>query len=205
LTARIARGPGFRLFATLSAPDPAPTVDAVSRIGLTVDELAAHAAAGGPGARYVAHLDGLDLLAGELVAFVGPGAAPLRASLCHELPCCRPIDGARAARTGTLRVEAVQARRAGIQSLVVSDPLAGAPDEEAAALALADLAGLEDLGLTVAVDFADPYAAALVGDRVAVVGQTGLDRAYPVLAPRPRSLHDVRKVTERALARLAAA
>lgn len=176
----------------------------MTRIGLTPDELAALPAAGRP-LRYAAHVDGLSILAGEVLAVVGPGATALRERISERLAGVLPVDGSYAARGGTLRIQAVGARRVGLTALSISDPLAGDVPPAAASLALADLAGLADLGLTTLVEFADPEAAALVADRVVVAALDGPDRAYPVLAPHPRVHGDVAMVTARTRRRLAAA
>lgn len=176
----------------------------MTRIGLTPDELAALPLSGTP-ARYVAHVDSLSILAGQILAVVGPGAAMLRGRITERLDGVLPIDGSSAARGGTLRVHAVQARRVGLTALSISDPLAGDVTGAAASLVLADLAGLADLGLTTVVEFADLEAAALVADRVVVASLSGADRAYPVLTPRPRTLVDVAGVAARTRQRIAAA
>lgn len=176
----------------------------MTRIGLSIDELVAATWADERLPRYVARADGLHVLAGEVVAVVGPGAPALRRRVAATTAACAAIDGPLAAGTGTLRVEARRAARAGRQAVSICDPLAGDLDSAAAALAIADLASIPALGLAAVVDLADARVAALVADRVVVVEEGRIDRSYPVLAPRPRRAEDVAPVTERALARLAA-
>lgn len=176
----------------------------MTRIGLSIEELVATTWTGERLPQYVARADGLDLLAGEVVALVGPGAAALRQRIQASTETCAPIDGPLAAGTATLRVEARRAARAGWQAVAVSDPLVDGLDGDAASLAIADLASIAALGLAAVVDLVDAQVAALVADRVAVVEDGRVDRSYPVLAPRPRRAEDVEPVTERTLARLAA-
>lgn len=172
------------------------------RLGLTPDETMIDTWCADRLPRYAACLPGLNVLAGETLALVGDGTAALLDRLSGELEGCLPVDGAEAAAGGTVRIQAVQAARVGVRALAVSEPFArvGAP---ASALALADLAGLTDLGLTTVVAVADVTLAALFADRVVVVSGGRPQVAYPVLAPTPRRVLDVAPVTDRVTARLA--
>jgi hypothetical protein len=172
----------------------------VTRIGLTPDALAA----GPPGASYALRVPGLNVLAGETLALVGPGAGLLLERLGSLLSRCTWVDGQVAAAGGVLRVHAQQAARTGVRALAVTGPVDSSLDASARALAIADLAGLGDLGLTVAVEVADVVTAALFADRVVVVRGGEPVVAYPVLPPTPRRPVDVRRVTERVEARLRA-
>lgn len=175
----------------------------MTRMGLSIDELVARTWVGGHAERYVARSRGLHVLECQVVALIGAGAPEFREHLSTAIEGCVPIDGPAAAHAGTLRIHAMQAARVGLRAIAVSDPLRGL-SPTAAGLALADLAGLGDLGMTVVVDLADAESAALVADRVVVVADGMPDRAYPVLAPHPRSPREVAAVTARALATLAA-
>jgi hypothetical protein len=180
-----------------------PTIRGVARIGMTVDQLLV--ATWGSAARptYAAHVAGLNVLRGETVALVGEGAAQILDELADALPTCTVIEGAAAAPAGTLRIHAQQAARVGVQSLAITDPFGGL-DDEARALAVADLAGLESLGVTTVVAMDDVDIAAAFADRVAVVRDGVVVVAYPVLAPTPRSSGDIAPVAQRVSARLAA-
>lgn len=171
------------------------------RIGLTPDELAA-TWGGECRHRYTAHVPGLSVLAGETLALVGTGSSALLERVAGELDGCLHLDGAGAAAAGTMRIHAVQAARVGIRALAVSDPFSGT-GPATRALALADLAGLADLGLTTVVSLADVTLAALFADRVVVVRDGQPVVAYPVLAPTPRSAAEVAPVADRVQARLA--
>jgi hypothetical protein len=175
----------------------------MTRIGLTPDELLLATWSGGAPPSYAASIPGLNVLTGETVALVGSGREALLDRLGEVLPACLPIDGAVAAAGGALRVHAQQAARVGVKSLVVSDPFTGLGDE-ARSLAVADLAGLANLGLTTVVATADATLAALGADRVCIVRDGSPQVAYPVLAPTPRSLADVAPVTDRLATRLSA-
>lgn len=173
------------------------------RLGLTPDEMMMDTWCSDRVPRYAATLPGLNVLVGETLALVGDGTPVLLDRLAGALHACLPVDGAVAAAGGTLRIQAVQAARVGVRALAVTDPFHGA-DGPAAALALADLAGLADLGLTTVVSVADVTLAALFADRVVVVSDARPQVAYPVLAPTPRCVVDVTPVTDRVTARLAA-
>jgi hypothetical protein len=170
------------------------------RIGLHPDELAATWAP----RRYAARVPGLNVLEGETVALVGDGTGQLLTALASELPSATWVDGEVAAAGGALRIHAQQAARVGVAALTVTGPFDAGLDEPGRALAVADLAGLRDLGLTTIVEVADADLAALFADRVVVVADGHPVVAYPVVAPTPRVLADVRPVTERLAARLAA-
>lgn len=182
---------------TRDAPAPAPT-----RIGFTPDELAA-AWGTNRTQRYAACVPGLSVLAGETVALVGDGTGRLRDRLAAELDDCVTLDGAVAAAGGTVRIHAVQAARVGVKALAISDPF-GATGAATRDLAVADLAGLADLGLTTVVSVADVALAARFSDRVVVVRDGCPVVAYPVVAPTPRSPDEIAPVTRRVAARLAA-
>lgn len=171
------------------------------RIGLTPDELVA-TWGGDHRHRYAARVPGLSVLAGETLALVGAGSSALLERLAGELDGCLDLDGAAAATAGTVRIHAVQAARVGVNALAISDPFSRATGATRA-LALADLAGLTDLGLTTVVALADVTLAALFADRVAVVRDGQPVVAYPVLAPTPRSTAEVALVADRVQARLA--
>lgn len=201
------RRPGrFALFAlaaytvrtvfTLMAAPTGPTVAVVSRIGLSVDELLASTWASGKFARYAAHLPGLDVLEGETVALVGEGAGDMVDAFTAALPEALPIDGAIAARGGTLRIHAQQAVRVGVTALAISDPFPGL-GPEARALAIADLASLGGLGLTVLVAASDLEAALLFADRVVLLRDGRVRAAYPVVQSHPRVPADVASVRDR--------
>jgi hypothetical protein len=171
------------------------------RLGLTPDELLFRTWCG-PRPRYAAQLPGLNVLEGETLALVGADVGALHNALVDVLPASLEVDGANAAAAGTLRIHAQQAVRVGVRSLVLTDPFVRlAP--AARSLAIADLAGFAALGVTTVFACRDLTLAALAADRVCLVrdGRPGV--AYPVVAPRPRSVDDVRPVTERAAARLA--
>jgi hypothetical protein len=173
------------------------------RIGLTPDELVATTWQAPRHAAYAARVPGLDVLAGETLALTGTGTTALLDRLAAALDACARVDGAIAARGGTLRIHAQQAARVGVAALAISEPFATLPGP-AAGLAVADLAGLSSLGVTTVVEVADPAVAALVADRVAVVADARPVVAYPVLAPAPRHPGDVRVVAERVRARMGA-
>lgn len=178
----------------------------MARIGLSADELAATAWAGGQRRwSYAARLPGLNLLEGETVALVGDGTGALLEELAGALGRCGWVDGRVAAAGGVLRVHAQQAARVAVPALAVTGPFDDRLGEPARALAVADLAGLGDLGLTVVVEVADVTLAALFADRVVVVDAGRPVVAYPVIQPTPRLPADVSAVTERVHARLAAA
>lgn len=171
------------------------------RVGLTPDELAAAWGGCGP-RRYAAVTPGLSVLAGETLALVGDGSLALLERLAGALEGCLRLDGAAAATAGTVRIHAVQAARVGVSALAVTDPFG--TGSAGRALALADLAGLADLGLTTVVAVTDVSLAALFADRVVVVRDGRPVVAYPVVAPTPRSPADVAPVADRVTARLAA-
>jgi hypothetical protein len=175
----------------------------MTRIGLTPDELLLATWSRGAPPSYAATLPGLNVLTGETVALIGSGAARLLETLLGVLPGCLPVDGREAVAGGALRVHAQQAARVGVRSLVISEPFAG-QSAEARALAVADLAGLGNLGLTTVFEAEDATLAALGADRVCVVRDGEPQVAYPVLAPTPRSPADVAPVTDRLASRLAA-
>lgn len=172
------------------------------RLGLTPDEIMMDTWCTDQVPRYAACVPGLNVLAGETLALVGEGTSALLDRLSGVLDACMPLDGAEAAAGGTVRIQAVQAARVGVRALAVSEPFAGG-DASASALALADLAGLTDLGLTTVVAVADPTLGALFADRVVVVSGGRPQVAYPVLAPTPRHVVDIAPVTDRVAARLA--
>lgn len=176
-----------------------------ARLGLTPDELIVHTWGADRAPRYAGCLPGLNVLAGETLALVGDGTAALLDRLADVLPACARLDGAVAAAGGTLRIQAVQAARVGVRSLAISDPLPTRADASTRALAVADLAGLANLGLTTVVAVPDAPLAALVADRVVVVAGGYPEVAYPVVSPVPRSPAEVAPVTARVTARLAAA
>ena len=180
-----------------------PTIRLVARIGMTVDQLLVATWGGAARPTYAAHIRGLNVLRGETVALVGEGAADVLDELTDALPRCTVIEGAAAAPAGTLRIHAQQAARVGVESLAITDPF-GDLDDEARALAVADLAGLQSLGVTTVVAVADVDLAAAFADRVAVVRDGAVVVAYPVLAPTPRSSHDIAPVAQRVSARLSA-
>lgn len=172
----------------------------MTRIGLSPDALAAH----GERARYAARVPGCNVLAGETLALIGDGTDRLLERFAAELPGCAWVDGPVAAAGGVLRVHAQQAARVGVRALAITGPVDARLDAHARALAVADLAGLGDLGLTVLVEIAGAETAALLADRVVVVRDGEPLVAYPVVEPVPRHPADVRPVTERVTARLAA-
>lgn len=174
----------------------------MTRIGLTPDELVTTWFTGTP-PTYAAAVPGLNVLAGETLALVGEGAPELLDRLADALDDCAHLDGAVAARGGTLRIQAHQAARVGVRALAISEPFADATPAMRG-LAVADLAGLAAMGLTSVVVVADVTLAALVADRVVVVVQGRPHVAYPVLARAPRSVAEVAPVTDRVSARLAA-
>jgi hypothetical protein len=199
----------FSLPEALSAAARPPTVAPMSRLGLTPDELllATWSAARPPA--YAARLDGLTLLQGEMLALVGSGTLTvleeLAAALTRSMGRCAWIDGPVAAAGGVVRVHVQQAARVGVGAVAITGPFdADGLPAEARSLAVADLAGLGDLGVTAIVEVADVATAALFADRVAVVADGRPVVAYPVLAPRPRRAADVVTVTDRVRARLAA-
>lgn len=175
----------------------------MARIGLSPDELAA---TWSPSSRrYAAHVPGLDVLAGDIVALVGDGTDDLLAELVGALAGRTTwVDGAVAAAGGVLRIHAQQAARAGIGALAVMGPFDADLEEAGRALAVADLAGLRDLGLTTIVEVDDVGIAALFADRVVVVAGGRPVVAYPVVTPVPRVPDDVAPVVDRVDARLAA-
>jgi hypothetical protein len=173
----------------------------VTRIGLSPDALAADDPR--PSV-YAARVPGLNVLAGETLALVGSGTDRLLDRLAVALPWCAWVDGPVAAAGGALRVHAQQAARVGVRALAVTGPVDARLVGHALALAVADLAGLGDLGLTVAVEVAGVEMAALFADRVVVVRDGRPVVAYPVVQPTPRRPEDVRPVTERVAARLLA-
>lgn len=175
----------------------------MQRIGLTGDHLAAHWDAA-PQRRYAAHVPGLRVLEGESLALVGDGTARLLERVASAVERCAWVDGAVAAAGGVLRVHARQAARVGITTLAVTGPLDTGLPAAARQLAVADLAGLGDLGLTVLAEVADPEIAALFADRVVVVAGGVAQAAYPVLQAFPRVPSQVRPVTERVRSRLGA-
>jgi hypothetical protein len=173
----------------------------MSRIGLTPDELAAswsHRAVQG----YVARVAGLNVLAGETIALVGTGVDELLELLMDALPRCTVVDGANAAAGGTLRIHAQQAARVGVQAIAITDPFADVT-AEARDLAVADLAGLRNLGVTTVVAVTDADLGAAFADRVAVVRDGQVVVAYPVIAPTPRRAEDIAPVSQRVATRLA--
>lgn len=173
----------------------------MSRIGLTPDELLVRTWSATTPPSYAARIAGLNILTGETIALVGTGAHALVASLADALPVCTVIDGAAAAQAGTLRIHAQQAARVGVQSLAINAAFAGL-DDAAAALAVADLAGISSLGVTTVVAVDDADVAAAFADRVVVVRDGAVVVAYPVVAPAPRTLTDIEPVSRRVAARL---
>lgn len=186
----------------LSGSGTVPTVVGMQRIGLTGDHLAANWDAV-PRRRYAARVPGLSVLEGEILALVGKGSRDLLDRLARQLDRCARVDGGVAARGGVLRVHAQQAARVGVRALAVDGALDEVLPGPARQLAIADLAGLGNLGLTVVVELADPALAALFADRVVVVAGGEPRAAYPILAAAPREPAAVRPVTERIVARLA--
>jgi hypothetical protein len=173
------------------------------RIGLSLDQLAASWAPGG--VRYAAHVPGLDVLAGETLALVGDGTDALLTELAAALGQRTAwVDGPVGAVGGALRIHAQQAARVGVRALAVTGPFDVDLDDPGRALAVADLAGLRDLGLTTIVEVADATIAALFADRVVVVRDGRSAVAYPVVTPVPRLPGDVAPVVDRVGARLAA-
>jgi hypothetical protein len=174
------------------------------RIGLSPDELAATWSA--EPLRYAAHIPGLSVLAGETIALVGHGTddvlTPLAAALGDDTAW---VDGQVGAAGGALRIHAQQAARVGVRALAITGPFDAELDEAGRALAVADLAGLRDLGLTTVVEVADVTLAALFADRVVVVAGGLVSVAYPVVTPLPRVPDDVAPVVDRVGARLAVA
>jgi hypothetical protein len=170
------------------------------RIGLHPDELAATWRP----RRYAARVPGLNVLEGETLALVGQGTDAVLTALAAALPGATWVDGQVAAEGGALRIHAQQAARVGVRALTVTGPFDPQLDDAGRALAVADLAGLRDLGLTTIVEVADADLAVLFADRVVVVADGRPVVAYPVVAPTPRVMADVRPVTERLAARLAA-
>jgi hypothetical protein len=173
----------------------------MQRIGLTPDELAA---TWSTPRRYAAHLPGLDVLEGETLALVGTGTDALLTELAAELARSAWVEGIVAAAGGAVRIHAQQAARVGVRALTITGPFDADLDDGGRALAVADLAGLADLGLTTVVEVADAGLGALFADRVVVVDSGRPVVAYPVIAPTPRSDADVRLVSDRVAARLAA-
>lgn len=171
------------------------------RIGLTPDELLATTWSGGAARGYAARIAGLNVLDGETIALVGTGVEDLLAELAGVLPECTFIDGAAAAEAGGLRIHAQQAARAGARAVAVTEPFAAA-SASARALAVADLAGLRNLGITTVVAVADAELGAAFADRVALVTDAKVVVAYPVLAPTPRRPQDIEPVRQRIASRL---
>ena len=174
----------------------------MTRIGLTPDELAA-GWSGRTGRGYAARVEGLNILEGETIALVGSGADALLSNLADALGRCTFIDGGAAAAAGTLRIHAQQAARVGVTSVAVTDPFV-AVEGHARALAVADLAGLGNLGITSVVEVTDADLGAAFADRVAVVRQGKVVVAYPVTGPTPRTPQDIDPVSRRVAARLTA-
>lgn len=173
----------------------------MQRIGLTGDDLAARWDAAPP-QRYAAEVPGLRLLEGESVALVGDGTAGLLARLARTLDRCAWVDGAVAAAGGVVRVHGQQAVRVGLSALAVTGPLDARLTPAARQLAVADLASLGALELTVVAEVADPELAALFADRVVVVAGGVPQAAYPVLQATPRAPAQVEPVTARVRSRL---
>jgi hypothetical protein len=173
----------------------------MSRIGLTPDELAATWSARAVRG-YVARVAGLNVLAGETIALVGTGVDQLLTLLMDAIPRCTVVDGANAAAGGTLRIHAQQAARVGVEAIAITDPFAAA-SPEARDLAVADLAGLRNLGVTTVVAVTDADLGAAFADRVAVVRDGQVLVAYPVVAPMPRAAEDIAPVSRRIADRLA--
>lgn len=175
----------------------------MARIGLSPDELAATWSA--EPRRYAAHVPGLDVLVGETVALVGDGTGALLETLVSALSGSTTwIDGRVAAAGGVLRVHAQQAARVGVPAVAITGPFDAGLGPAALALAVADLAGLRDLGLTTVVEVADVTVAARLADRVVVTARGRAAVAYPVVTPYPREAVDVATVVDRVGARLAA-
>jgi hypothetical protein len=175
----------------------------MAQIGLTLDHVLLKTWGSQRPQTYAARIPGLGVLRGETLALVGSGTALLLELLARELSGCRRIDGAAAARVGRLRIEAQRLARDRVPAVAISEPFVGnGPD--ARGLAVADLAGLSELGLTTVVEVADATLAALLADRVVVVRDGAPVVAYPVVAPPPRTLVDVHPVTDRLYARLSA-
>lgn len=176
-------------------------VPLVTRIGLTPDELLLQTWSASRPPAYAVRLPDLAVLEGETLALVGSGTQQLLTRLLAMLPRCTALDGAAAARAGSLRIHAQMAVRAGVQSMAITEPFEGL-DPGARALAVADLAGLAGLGLTVVVAVCDPVLGARLADRVVIVREGRAVVGYPVLAPSPRTEADVAPVTARLTARL---
>lgn len=176
----------------------------MAHIGLTTDELLSLTWSARPQLRYAARVDGLNILAAETVALVGDGSPRLLDRLAELLEGCAVIDGAAAAAAGTLRIHAQQAARVGVQALAISEPFPAGLPGPARSLALADLAGLSQLGVTSVVEVGDVMLATLLADRVVVVRGGRPVVAYPVIATTPRSPDDVGPVAARVASRLAA-
>jgi hypothetical protein len=180
----------------------------MTRMGLTPDELLLTTWSALRPPSYAARIDGLTLLRGETLALVGEGTSAVAAALVDAIERtgarCAWIEGPVAAAGGVLRVHATQAARVGVPALAITGPFDAALAPEARALAVADLAGLGDLGVTTVVEVAKVATAALFADRIAVVADGVPLVAYPVLAVRPRLAADVAAVTERVRARVAA-
>jgi hypothetical protein len=173
------------------------------RIGLTPDELAATWSA--EPRRYAAHVPGLDVLVGETIALVGEGTTAALEQLVAALgPRTAWVDGAAAVAGGSLRIHAQQAARVGVRALAVTGPIDAELAGAGIGLAVADLAGVGELGLTTVVEVADAALAALFADRVAVVRERRITAAYPVVSPFPRVADDVAPVVERVASRLRA-
>ena len=174
----------------------------MSRIGLTPDELLVATWSGRAVRGYVARVAGLNVLAGETIALVGTGVDELLELLMDAIPRCTVVDGANAAAGGTLRIHAQQAARVGVEAVAVTDPFATA-SPEARDLAVADLAGLRNLGITTVVAVSDAELGAAFADRVAVVRDGQVVVAYPVVAATPRRAEDIAPVSRRIADRLA--
>ena len=173
----------------------------MSRIGLTPDELLVATWSGRPARGYVARVAGLNVLAGETIALVGTGVDELLELLMDAIPRCTVVDGANAAAGGTLRIHAQQAARVGVRAIAITDPFVGT-SPEAHDLAVADLAGLRNLGVTTVVAVSDADLGAAFADRVAVVRDGEVVVAYPVVAPTPRRPEDIAPVSQRIANRL---
>ena len=173
----------------------------MSRIGLTPDELLVATWSGAATGGYAARVAGLNILAGETIALVGTGVEALLDVLMDALPRCTVVDGANAAAGGTLRIHAQQAARVGVRAIAITDPFAGT-SPEAHDLAVADLAGLRNLGITTVVAVSDADLGAAFADRVAVVRDGEVVVAYPVIAPTPRRAEDIAPVSQRIAHRL---
>lgn len=176
----------------------------MTRLGLTPDELLVSTWSSARRPTYAARVPGLNVLAGETLALVGPGSDAVLEALLEALPACTIVDGASAAAGGTLRIHVQQAARVGVQSVAVTDPFAGL-SRDARDLAVADLAGLASLDVTTVVVVADAATAAAFADRVVVVQDGRVVVAYPVLAVAPRSPADIDPVSRRVAARMNAA